>query len=190
MIHSKIISYKSSHDSEIAELFNKLVMLLFYNEKYLNKQKWDFYFDGYRNQSITEQEKHSLLEATVNDMCDLLGLKHIKITQYTYYIDNVTKQYYEKVAYNPSLRKFYIEEIIGRKWSHDEDVARTIVFHLIANCMLDYNDINNKYLKMLNIDNAKINEYKSNKLTHYKDIEQVALALGYYYKIHTGEVTL
>jgi len=187
-LYNKILNYKSPNDGELSILFNKIVMILAYSEFYVNKSKWEIYFNGYDNKSISEEEKHKLLEFTINNVCDLIGMKHMSVVPYTYYVDGIMKDYFDSVPYNENLNKFYIEGVIGSNWTHDEEKARNIIFICVAKCLLSKakNDI--KLRQMLGVTESEIKDYVSNKTAYYKDVENIAKALGHYYKIYTADI--
>ena len=189
-IHNKILSYKSSKDSELAVLFNKIVMLLYFSVKYLNADKWKIYFNGYDNKGISEKEKHNLLESVINDICNMMGLSKINVVEYTYGMDNVYKKYYELVIYNPALNKIYIDEVIGKNWTHEEEKARQIIYHSIANNILNSMNTNSKLKSIFGVTDSRLQEYKNDKMVYFKDLENIANALDYYYNIHNGDFRL
>ena len=189
-IHNKIFNYKSSKDSELAVLLNKIVMLVAFSVKYSNADKWKVYFSGYDNKGISEKEKHTLLESVINDICDMMNLNRMKLSEYTYGLDGLYKSYYEFVIYNPLLNKIYIDEVIGTNWTHEEEKARKIIYHSIANNILNSMNSNSKLKNLFGVTDARLQEYKDDKMTYFKDLENIAEALNYYYNIHNGEFKL
>lgn len=184
----KIFNYKSARDGKLANLFNQIVMLLCYSEKYVNIEKWNKYFSGYENKGISEQEKYKLLEFTINDICDLIQVPRITIAEYSYGVDGVMKGYYDTVPFNEKLRKFYIEGVLGTNYSNEEEKARDIIFYCTGKCLIELAKKDSSMRELLGISLSRINEYSTNQSEFYNDINNIAKALSYYYKIYTGYI--
>ncbi|MBQ8425402.1 MAG: hypothetical protein IJX17_05220 [Clostridia bacterium] len=184
----KILNYNSKRDDKLANLFNQIVMLLCYSEKYVNVEKWNKYFSGYDNKGISEQEKYKLLEFTINDICDLIQVPRITIATYTYGVDGVMKSYYDTIPFNEKLRKFYIEDVLGTNYTHEEEKARDIIFYCTGRCLLELAKKDSSIRDLLGISLSRISEYTTNQSEYFNDINNISKALSYYYKIYTGYI--
>lgn len=187
-IHDDIFCYISSDDSDLADLYNQIVMLIYYHRECLEREEWYTYFDGYRNQNISDEMRFVILERTINDICDLLEAPHLKIVKYEYGVDEMFSRTTDPLLFNPELRKIYLVDCLGGSGYHNESLALGVVIDAISKYLLYLCKDDEMLMETMELNTETLKECDNEFAEYIKVFKIVSNQLRLYYDIYSGEI--